>query len=148
MFACITGKTPVGLVVAHFTGENIEVIQPLKVTNTHVIISVPDLSFFGLLKKMVFYDSPIRAQILIFYKDISGWQSRKQLHMHLLPSNVPVEEVIRLFRFHMLANSEPLCFILMGFFYCPLKCLPIEGRGKAKGLYLLQDQLHLSTHHW
>ncbi|XP_066518350.1 GTPase IMAP family member 8-like [Hoplias malabaricus] len=82
----------VELAVAHFTGDNIEIIKPLEVTKSHVIIFIHKLSLFGLLKKML-YDSSISGQVLLFYKEIPSKQIRKKLHIHLLPGNVPVEEV-------------------------------------------------------
>ena len=76
---------------AHVTGDNTEIIQPLNVTNTHVIISIQGFSLFGLLK--ILYPRPIKAQVLLFYKELRDKQGRKKLHIHLLPGNVPVKEV-------------------------------------------------------
>ncbi|KAI4896110.1 hypothetical protein NFI96_030686, partial [Prochilodus magdalenae] len=87
-----TEKNQVKLVVAHITGGNTEIIQPLNVTNTHVIISVQGFSLFGILKKIL-YPRPIHAQVLLFYKELRDEQRRKKLHIHLLPRNVPVKEV-------------------------------------------------------
>ncbi|KAK1788382.1 hypothetical protein P4O66_015988 [Electrophorus voltai] len=82
----------VELVVGHFTGENVEVIKPLKVTDTHVIVAIHGLSLFGLISK-IFPARSISAQVLLFYKPITGMQNLKQLHIHLLPRMVPVKEV-------------------------------------------------------
>lgn len=79
--------------MAHFCDDNVEIIPPLKVTDTHVIIEIKDFSFFGLLRKKLFNAKPIRAQVLLFYTEIMGRTKRSKLHMHLLASNVPVEEV-------------------------------------------------------
>ncbi|KAG7214339.1 hypothetical protein INR49_023156 [Caranx melampygus] len=38
------------LSVAHITDDGMSFIEPLEITDTHVIISVPHLSFFGLVK--------------------------------------------------------------------------------------------------
>ncbi|XP_036417910.1 NACHT, LRR and PYD domains-containing protein 1-like [Colossoma macropomum] len=89
----VQGGNQAELVVAHFTGDNVELIQPLKKTNTHVIISIQGFSLFGLLKKMIFSASPVNGQVLLFYKEITGKQTRKKLHIHLLPGNVPADEV-------------------------------------------------------
>ncbi|XP_058239058.1 NACHT, LRR and PYD domains-containing protein 1b allele 2-like isoform X2 [Hemibagrus wyckioides] len=78
----------VKLTVAHVTGGNVEMLQPLKITNTHVIIEVQNLSPFGLLKALLWPAYPIRAQVLLFFE-----KSLRKLHIHLLPGNVPVEEV-------------------------------------------------------
>lgn len=82
----VTGKRLVKLTVAHVTDGNLEIIQPLKVTDTHVIIDVEGLSLFGLLRAWLFQASPIRAQVLLFY-------GMNTLYIHLLPGNVPIEEV-------------------------------------------------------
>ncbi|XP_076843667.1 uncharacterized protein LOC143488702 [Brachyhypopomus gauderio] len=82
----------VELAVAHFTGDNVEVIKPVKVTDTHVIVAISGFSRFGLIAKM-FPVRHISAQVLPFYKPIAGKQNLKQLHIHLLPGNVPVKEV-------------------------------------------------------
>ncbi|XP_058239077.1 NACHT, LRR and PYD domains-containing protein 1b allele 2-like isoform X2 [Hemibagrus wyckioides] len=80
--------TDVKLTVAHVTGGNVEVLQPLKVTKTHVIIEVQNLSLFGLLKTLLLPAYPITAQVLLFFE-----KSLNKLHIHLLPGNVPVQEV-------------------------------------------------------
>lgn len=79
----------VKLTVAHVTGGDVEIIQPLKVTDTHVIIDIQGLSFFGILEALTSLVFPIKAQVLLFYKKM-----HRQLNIHLLPWNVPVEEVI------------------------------------------------------
>lgn len=71
------------------TGGNVEIMQPLRVTDTHVIIDIQGLSFFGLLRAWLFQAYPIKAQVLLFYN-----KGRNTLYIHLLPANVPVEEVI------------------------------------------------------
>ncbi|XP_076843669.1 uncharacterized protein LOC143488704 [Brachyhypopomus gauderio] len=105
--ACITGSVRhlhlphsevtseehrVELAVAHFTGDNVEVIKPVKVTNTHVIVPISGLSLLSLISRTVSVHH-ISAQVLFFYKPITGRQNLKQLHFHLLPGNVPVKEV-------------------------------------------------------
>ncbi|KAF7689996.1 hypothetical protein HF521_011800 [Silurus meridionalis] len=85
-------KIQTELAVAHFSDGNVEIIQPLKVTETHVIIDIKNLSLYGLLIKIFFEDKPIKAQVLLFYKDIPGRTKKRKLHMHLLPQNVPVIE--------------------------------------------------------
>ncbi|XP_053473443.1 uncharacterized protein LOC128603201 isoform X2 [Ictalurus furcatus] len=90
---CETRTDVVKLTVAHATGGNVEIIQPLKVTDTHVIIHIHGLSLFGLLKALLFQAYPIRAQVLLFRKKMTGKHSRSKLNIHLLPGNVPVKEV-------------------------------------------------------
>lgn len=90
----VAGKDVVKLTVAHVTGGNVEITQPLKVTNKHVIIDIQGLSLFGLLRALLFQAYPIEAQVLLFYKKVLGGHRLSKLHMHLLPGNVSVEEVI------------------------------------------------------
>lgn len=90
----VTGTDVVKLTVAHLTDRNVEIIQPLEVTDTHVIIQVHGLSLFGVLKALLFQAYPTRAQVLLFYKQLTRNHMRNKLHIHLLPGNVPVTEVI------------------------------------------------------
>ncbi|XP_036436880.1 uncharacterized protein LOC118815053 [Colossoma macropomum] len=117
------------LVVAHFTGENIEVIQPLRVTNTHVIISIQDLSLFGLLKKIL-PPGPISAQVLLFYKEMMCKEIRKKLHIHLLPGNVPVEEVEKKHKVVTYFETSSTCQLIAGRKYKP-SCDPHVSEPKV-----------------
>ncbi|XP_052388463.1 uncharacterized protein LOC127934932 isoform X1 [Carassius gibelio] len=81
------------LAVAHVTGGNVEIIQPLRVTETHVIIDIRDLSIFGLIWIKKKFGFPIKGQVLLFLRPVTVKQ--KILNVHLLPGNVPVSEVQR-----------------------------------------------------
>ncbi|KAL7834351.1 hypothetical protein SRHO_G00285980 [Serrasalmus rhombeus] len=117
------------LVVAHFTEENIEVIPPLKVTNTHVVISIQGLSLFGLLRK-IRPPSPIRAQVLLFYKEMMCKESRTKLHIHLLPGNVPVEEVEKKHKGVTYYETSSTCELIAGKKYRP-SCDPHASEPKV-----------------
>ncbi|XP_076835818.1 NACHT, LRR and PYD domains-containing protein 3-like isoform X2 [Brachyhypopomus gauderio] len=105
------------MAVAHFTGDNVEVIQPLQVTNTHVIIDVRGLSLFGSLLNRIFGSSPINGQVLLFYKEITDTYTK--LHIHLLPWNVPVDEVMnRQINFRNIPTSSK-CQLIPGRKYRP-----------------------------
>ncbi|XP_067308670.1 NACHT, LRR and PYD domains-containing protein 1 homolog isoform X2 [Pseudorasbora parva] len=88
----ISEESKDGLAVAHLTGGNIEIMQPLQVTETHVMIDIRDLSIFGLLKR-IFSPSPICGQVLVFQRPINVRQRENILDVHLLPCNVPLSEV-------------------------------------------------------
>ncbi|KAL6463817.1 hypothetical protein MHYP_G00282080 [Metynnis hypsauchen] len=118
------------LAVAHFTGDNTEIIQSLKVTNTHVIISIQGLSLFGLLKKMIFYFSPMNAQVLFFYKEMMDKQKRKKLNIHLLPGNVPVKEVEAKQKGSTYFETSSTCQLIPGRRYRPL-CEPFVSEPKV-----------------
>lgn len=86
-----------GLAVAHFTGGNMEVMQPIKVTETHVMIDIRDLSLFGLLWMKIFSRPSITGQVLLFLRTLPAEEEEeveKILNVHLLPGNVPVPEVL------------------------------------------------------
>ncbi|KAF4115647.1 hypothetical protein G5714_003136 [Onychostoma macrolepis] len=80
------------LSVAHFTNGNVAIMNPLKVTETHVMIDIKDLSIFGLIKR-IFCPSPVVAQVLVFLRPITMREEENILDVHLLPWNVPLSEV-------------------------------------------------------
>ncbi|XP_047665387.1 uncharacterized protein LOC125140310 isoform X2 [Tachysurus fulvidraco] len=108
----------VKLISAHVTGGNVELIQPLKVTNTHVIIDIQVLSLFGLLKR-ISLKYPIKAQVILFYKKKYGNSRKSKLHIHLLPGNVPVEEVHRQHRSMTYIETSSKCKLTSGKKYKP-----------------------------
>lgn len=123
-------KNQVGLVVAHISEDNVEIIQPQKITNTHVIFKVHGLSIFGLLKR-IFPEKPISAQVLLFYKELIGKQRRRKLHIHLLPGNVPVEEVQKLNQCNTYIQCSSICQLTRGKKYRPL-CEPYVSQPKVE----------------
>ncbi|KAI5610542.1 NACHT, LRR and PYD domains-containing protein 1b allele 2, partial [Silurus asotus] len=121
-------KNQTELAVAHFSDGNVEIIQPLKVTETHVIMEIKNLSLYGLLKKIFLEDKPIKAQVLLFYKEIPGRTKKRKLHMHLLPQNVPVIEVQNQFQHNTYIESSSTCQLVPRKPYRPrcehYKCQP------------------------
>ncbi|XP_073702962.1 NACHT, LRR and PYD domains-containing protein 1b allele 2-like [Garra rufa] len=81
------------LAVAHFTGGNVEIMPPLKVTETHVMVDIRDLSSFVLVWIRNTFSSQIDGQVLLFLRTITHEHKEKILNVHLLPGNVPVSEV-------------------------------------------------------
>ncbi|KAL7891397.1 hypothetical protein AOLI_G00008730 [Acnodon oligacanthus] len=120
-------KNPVEQSVAHFTGDNIEIMPPVRVTDTHAVISIQSLSLFGLLKNMILEASPISAQVLLFHKEMPG---RKKLHIHLLPVNVPVEEVGRKHKGSIYFETSSACQLTPGRKY-KLSCDPYVSQPKV-----------------
>ncbi|KAL7834396.1 hypothetical protein SRHO_G00286430 [Serrasalmus rhombeus] len=118
------------LVVAHFTGDNIEIIQPLNVTSTHAIINIQGLSLYGLLKKFILHPSPINAQVLLFYKEMMDKRRRKQLNIHLLPGNVPEKEVKDKNEDVIYFKTSSTCKLIPGRKYRPL-CDPYVSEPKV-----------------
>ncbi|XP_048867478.1 NACHT, LRR and PYD domains-containing protein 12-like [Brienomyrus brachyistius] len=74
------------LAVAHVTEDNMEILQPLEVTDTHVVISITSLSLFGVIKRKIF--PMVRGQVLLLVRPIA-----KILNVFLLPLNVSPDQV-------------------------------------------------------
>ncbi|KAK9980038.1 hypothetical protein ABG768_013437, partial [Culter alburnus] len=99
-----------GLAVAHFTGGNVEIIQPLKVTETHVIIDIRELSNFVIVWIKSKLGFPIRGQVLLFLQALS--LEKKKLNVHLLPENVPVSEVQSRHRDKKYTETSSKCHLI------------------------------------
>ncbi|KAI1884046.1 hypothetical protein AGOR_G00222340 [Albula goreensis] len=79
------------LLVAHVTEGDLEVLQPLGVTDTHVTVTVTGLSLFGLLKKWL--SIPVKSQVLFFLWPLDGDDEQRRLSILLLPRNIPIDQV-------------------------------------------------------
>ncbi|XP_047670964.1 NACHT, LRR and PYD domains-containing protein 1 homolog isoform X1 [Tachysurus fulvidraco] len=121
-----TDKNEFELAVAHFSEGNVEIIQPLNITSTHVIFEVHGLSNFGLLIKRLFFEKPISGQVLLFYNE-----KRKNLHIHLLPGNVSIEEVRKLNQCNTYIQCSSLCKLTRGKKYRPI-CEPYSYQPKVE----------------
>ncbi|KAF5887785.1 NACHT, LRR and PYD domains-containing protein 1b allele 2-like, partial [Clarias magur] len=117
-----TDNNQIELAVAHISDDTVEILQPLKITNTHVILEVPGLSIFGLLRKC-FFQEPINAQVLLFYKEIIGTQRKRKLDIHLLPGNVSVKEVQQQHQGNTYIPCSSICQLIPGKKYKPI-CKP------------------------
>ncbi|XP_066578863.1 uncharacterized protein LOC136768523 isoform X2 [Amia ocellicauda] len=74
------------LAVAHVTGDNVEVLQPLEVTETHVRVSILGLSLLGLI--MSWISPTVHGQVLLFLRPGGGSRLQQKLNVFLLPRNV------------------------------------------------------------
>ncbi|KAM4603551.1 NACHT, LRR and PYD domains-containing protein 12-like isoform 2-T3 [Polymixia lowei] len=82
------------LSVVHITDDGMSILEPQKITETHVVINVSHLSAFGLiLKKIKGLRKEIKSQVLLFLGPPNRKQRRK-MNVLLLPRNVPVQEVL------------------------------------------------------
>ncbi|KAM6939580.1 uncharacterized protein FYW49_008112 [Xenentodon cancila] len=84
------------LSVVHITDDGMNIVQPLEITATHVVVDVPHLSSFGIVWHLVnrftkFLSQPILGQTLLFLRRIH--LQRYILSVILLPGNVPLQEV-------------------------------------------------------
>lgn len=104
------------LSVAHISDAGMSILKPLEITDTHVVVMVPHLSIFGLAKDVVegFWSSltPIRSQVLLFLRPPNTKTKKQNLHVFLLPSNIPVEEVSAKQRDSDYINAPSDCILL------------------------------------
>ncbi|XP_041660617.1 uncharacterized protein LOC121521001 isoform X2 [Cheilinus undulatus] len=91
------GLVSESLSVVHITDEGMDIIQPLEITETHVVVKTPHLSAFGIILDVIkrlkdFMTKPVCGQVLLFSRP-----AYKKMHVILsvilLPSNVPLQEV-------------------------------------------------------
>ncbi|KAL6463251.1 hypothetical protein MHYP_G00276420 [Metynnis hypsauchen] len=123
-----TEEIKVKQAVAHFTDDNVEIIPPLQVTSTHVIINIKGLSLLGIirdLQDLIFKPHPINAQVLLFYKTLAVTQSVNILYIHLLPGNIPTDEVIKKHKSNKYIETTSKCPLIPGRKYKP-SCQPHE----------------------
>ncbi|XP_023189020.1 NACHT, LRR and PYD domains-containing protein 12-like isoform X2 [Xiphophorus maculatus] len=86
-------QQPDCLSVGHITDDGMIVLPPLRVTETHVVLSVSHLSGFGVVLDQIkkFLTKPIRGQVLLFLRQLQ--RPLSILSVILLPSNVPLQDV-------------------------------------------------------
>ncbi|CAK6983568.1 NACHT%2C LRR and PYD domains-containing protein 1b allele 3-like, partial [Scomber scombrus] len=81
--------------VAHVNDEGIEFITPHKITETHVIINITELSAFGNVKDKDSPPDPVRALVLLFYRPPTDPDPESVLNVLLLPETVVLRDVLR-----------------------------------------------------
>ncbi|KAG8009684.1 hypothetical protein GBF38_019041 [Nibea albiflora] len=87
---------PDGLLsVVHITDDGMSVLEPLKITDSHVVVEVRHLSLFGLVWDLVqrLWTKPVIGQVLLFLGPPNQRTERQKLDVHLLPCNVDLNEV-------------------------------------------------------
>ncbi|XP_029584748.1 nuclear GTPase SLIP-GC-like [Salmo trutta] len=89
---CMCDEKDDNLSVAHVTDGNMEIVQPLKTTATHVIVNITHLSLFGLIRNW-FSFLPVRSQVLLFFRPQGNRPQQPILNVFLLPKNVPLCKV-------------------------------------------------------
>ncbi|XP_062303590.1 uncharacterized protein LOC134007888 [Osmerus eperlanus] len=86
----LSGEGREVLSVAHVTGGSMELVPPLRVTGSHVVVDVTDLSLWGLVRWFL-PSLTIKGQVLLFLQQLSPMYTI--LNVMVLPSNVPLSEV-------------------------------------------------------
>ncbi|KAK2859753.1 hypothetical protein Q5P01_004373 [Channa striata] len=79
------------LSVVHITDDELSFLEPMQITDTHVVVEVPHLSAFGLIWNLL-KKKPLRSQVLLFLQQPNA-KAQKHLNVFLLPANIPLEEV-------------------------------------------------------
>ncbi|XP_014877342.1 NACHT, LRR and PYD domains-containing protein 12-like isoform X2 [Poecilia latipinna] len=106
------------LSVGHITDDGMSVIPPLKVTETHVVVSVSHLSGFGIVFDRIkkFLTKPIRGQVLLFLRQLQ--RPLSILSVILLPSNVPLQDVKEQHTGSKFIQAPSFCSFHKGKTYC------------------------------
>ncbi|XP_046879729.1 uncharacterized protein LOC124470075 isoform X1 [Hypomesus transpacificus] len=83
------------LSVAHVSGDDVELLPPLRVTDTHVVVNITDLPLWGLVRRVIPFLTS-RGKVLPFLQLLGP--KRSILNLVVLPHNVPYQEVGRMQR--------------------------------------------------
>ncbi|XP_041641959.1 NACHT, LRR and PYD domains-containing protein 12-like isoform X2 [Cheilinus undulatus] len=109
------GLVSESLSVVHITDEGMSIIQPLEITETHVVVKTPHLSAFGIILDVIkrfkeFMTQPVCGQVLLFSR-----KAYKRMHVILsvilLPSNVPLQEVKAQYENSMYIQAPSYCHL-------------------------------------
>ncbi|XP_053183818.1 NACHT, LRR and PYD domains-containing protein 1b allele 5-like [Scomber japonicus] len=87
---------PEGLLsVVHITDDGMSILEPLEITDTHVVVNVPHFSRLGLVwdvvRRFINITRPIRGQVLLFLR--APHRDKRILDVLLLQDNIPLSEV-------------------------------------------------------
>ncbi|XP_065326036.1 uncharacterized protein LOC135932533 [Pelmatolapia mariae] len=87
-----------GLSVVHISDGEMEILKPLNIIDTHVIVEVTHLSSFGLvwpldmLMSLWHQEKTILGQVLLFLRPPNPRTQTQNINVFLLPRNIPVKE--------------------------------------------------------
>uniref|UniRef100_A0A672F9E4 FIIND domain-containing protein n=1 Tax=Salarias fasciatus TaxID=181472 RepID=A0A672F9E4_SALFA len=91
--------------------SGMNILEPLKINETHVVVDVSHFSGFGLVvdfvRGLLNIQRPISSQVLLFHRPIWTEKSQK-INVFLLPKNVPLEEV----RGHNYIEATSSCHLI------------------------------------
>ncbi|XP_036811765.1 uncharacterized protein LOC110499021 isoform X3 [Oncorhynchus mykiss] len=82
------------LSVAHIWSNSLEILVPIRVTHSHVIININGLSRWTLLRRKPKTKKRINGQVLLFL-ELNVTEGQHRLWVYLLSRNVPYTEVIK-----------------------------------------------------
>ncbi|XP_070783345.1 protein NLRC3-like [Enoplosus armatus] len=109
------------LSVVHITDDGMSIIQPLEITETHVVVDTPHLSAFGIVWDLIerfmnFMTKPVSGQILLFLRPTYRG-GNLILSVILLPSNVPLQEVKAQHESSEYIQAPSYCLLLKDQYY-------------------------------
>ncbi|KAM4710879.1 uncharacterized protein FYW61_021545 isoform 1-T3 [Anableps anableps] len=86
------------LSVIHISNDDgLNILEPLKITDSHVIVKISSLSAFGLVWDYImrFTDMkiPVASQVLLYLGPLKPKAQNQKLYVFLLPRNIPKREV-------------------------------------------------------
>ncbi|XP_022613945.1 uncharacterized protein LOC111231189 [Seriola dumerili] len=103
------------LSVVHISDDGMSILEPLEITDTHVIVKVPHLSSFGLawalevLQRLWNNMKTVSGQVLLFLRPPNPKTQKQNLNVFLLPNNIPLEEVSARQRNSKYIQAPPKC---------------------------------------
>ncbi|XP_039646773.1 uncharacterized protein LOC120552648 [Perca fluviatilis] len=121
----IDAPLPDGLLsVVHITDDGMRVLEPLEITDTHVVVNVPHLSNFGLIWDVVkrLWTNAVSGQVLLFLRPPNPATQRQKLNVLLLPRNIPLNEVSEQYQESRNIQVPATCELIKGQSYtvqCP-----------------------------
>ncbi|MEQ2304878.1 hypothetical protein AMECASPLE_031871, partial [Ameca splendens] len=85
------------LSVVHISNDGLSILEPLKITDTHVVVKVSDLSPFGLvwdyIKRFIKRKDPVVSQVLLYLGPQNPRAQNLKLYVFLLPGNISEQEI-------------------------------------------------------
>ncbi|KAF3703941.1 NACHT, LRR and PYD domains-containing protein 1a [Channa argus] len=100
------------LSVIHISEDRLSFLEPLQITGTHVVVEVPHLSVFGLVRDLIKRKS-FRSQVLLFLQK-PNTKAQKHLNVFLLPYNIPLEEVRAQHPYSEYIQVPSTCWLITG----------------------------------
>ncbi|XP_030274928.1 NACHT, LRR and PYD domains-containing protein 12-like [Sparus aurata] len=89
---------PEGLLsVVHITDDGMNFLEPLEITDTHVVVTVSHFSPIGIvkdfIKRLLNKMRPVSGRVLLFLRQPNPETQRQKLDVFLLPKNIHRDEV-------------------------------------------------------
>ncbi|XP_051241747.1 NACHT, LRR and PYD domains-containing protein 12 isoform X13 [Dicentrarchus labrax] len=120
----VDGLLPDGLLsVVHITDDGMSILEPLQITDTHVIVEVHHLSIFGLIWDIMrLWMKAVSGQVLLFLGPPNPKTEIQKLNVILLPCNISLDEVRKQQKNYQYIMATSTCELIKGESYtvhCP-----------------------------